>query len=368
MARPRVFVSSTCYDLASERDSLIDFCHSFGFDVVLSERGDVFFHPDLHTHEACVSEISSCHILVLIVGGRFGGKYVTDSKKSITNAEYSAAKNGDLPVFSFIKQDVLQDHNVWQRNKQKPFAKEIIYPSIDKQEHAQDIFNFIDEVRLSKNNNAYFPFNLPREIHEHLRKQWASLFLEALNHRNLSKKISGTQDSIAKLSSVAQRIEDLTKSMFQSFNPAEAKTSIQKAESESEARKMFNLVARIIDDNEFLSSTSIDECINPPPDNWWEFLIEGSYFEQFITENKKGTAFRALMYLDNPLNCIAIDRGLGKQEDTNIETLERSYNAFKNLPRDLMIEIFDEFSHTVQANLIPFEDIENNEDPFINKD
>jgi hypothetical protein len=33
MPAPRVFVSSTCYDLADERDSVAAFCGGFGFEV-----------------------------------------------------------------------------------------------------------------------------------------------------------------------------------------------------------------------------------------------------------------------------------------------------------------------------------------------
>lgn len=73
MANPRVFVSSTCYDLGEVRDSLYSFIKSYNFDPVLSERGDVFYHPELHTHDSCIKEIENCQIFVLIIGGRFGG-------------------------------------------------------------------------------------------------------------------------------------------------------------------------------------------------------------------------------------------------------------------------------------------------------
>lgn len=39
MARPRVFVSSTFYDLKQLRAELERFIHSLGYDPVLNERG-----------------------------------------------------------------------------------------------------------------------------------------------------------------------------------------------------------------------------------------------------------------------------------------------------------------------------------------
>lgn len=39
MARPRIFVSSTHYDLKHLRSSLENFIESLGFDAILSEKG-----------------------------------------------------------------------------------------------------------------------------------------------------------------------------------------------------------------------------------------------------------------------------------------------------------------------------------------
>ena len=100
MAIPRVFVSSTCYDLGEIREAIGGFCEGFGFEAVLSDRGDVFYHPDLHTHNSCIFEVQNCHLLVLIIGGRFGGAYISDKQKSITNAEYAAAREKKIsPCF-----------------------------------------------------------------------------------------------------------------------------------------------------------------------------------------------------------------------------------------------------------------------------
>ena len=80
MANPKVFISSTCFDLKEVRESLSRFVNGFGFDAVLSEHGDVFYHPDLHTHEACVHEVSNCQLFILLIGGRFGGSYVKNKE------------------------------------------------------------------------------------------------------------------------------------------------------------------------------------------------------------------------------------------------------------------------------------------------
>ncbi len=93
MARPRVFVSSTCFDLYEVRDSLKAFIQSYGFEPILSERGDVYYNPDLHTHDSCLIEVLNCQLFILIIGGRFGGESKIDPEKSIVNMEFDTAKN-----------------------------------------------------------------------------------------------------------------------------------------------------------------------------------------------------------------------------------------------------------------------------------
>ena len=74
----------------------------------------MFYHPDLHTHDSCINEIGNCHLFVLLIGGRFGGTYVTDPAKSIVNAEFTAARERNVPVFTFVRRDVLDDHRLYQ--------------------------------------------------------------------------------------------------------------------------------------------------------------------------------------------------------------------------------------------------------------
>jgi hypothetical protein len=346
MANPRVFVSSTCYDLASERDSLIDFCHNFGFEVALSERGDVFFHPDLHTHEACVNEIGNCHLLVLIIGGRFGGRYAIDPTKSVTNAEYAAAREAGVPIFTFIKHDVLQDHNVWQSNKANDFVARIHYPSIDKQDHAVEIFKFIDEVRLAKNNNSYFSFSLPREIHEQLRKQWAAMFLEGIKHRSIAKQMLATNEALARLSSVSQKIEELAKSIYKNVDSENAESSIKSIDLLAEAKEMFYLVGSRIADLKFLSKHPMERLVQNPPANWWEFLTEGGFFELETRTFEKGVQRRYLTYLALTSTGIPIEHGTTRHENSDINTIENSYRVYVSLEQMARMQIYEEFSYT----------------------
>ncbi|MBW2570128.1 MAG: DUF4062 domain-containing protein [Deltaproteobacteria bacterium] len=46
MAKPRIFVSSTYYDLKHIRAPLEIFIESLGYESILSEKGDIAYSPE----------------------------------------------------------------------------------------------------------------------------------------------------------------------------------------------------------------------------------------------------------------------------------------------------------------------------------
>lgn len=241
MPNLKVFVSSTCYDLNNIRDSLRSFIIGLGHNPVMSEYGDVLYDPRLHTHTSCINEVKNCDILVLLIGGRFGGNAVSeavpvidfekikeiintkttigDEKLSITHLEVLKAIEYGLPVYTFIKEDVLNDHKIYEKNKNKPFISEITFPSIDKQETAKYIFEFINIIRLRKFGNNIFSFRRESDIEDVLKRQWSSYFQRLIkeqlankkeeNISVLEKKIEGLHDLVWRFISEAPREKDL---------------------------------------------------------------------------------------------------------------------------------------------------------------
>ena len=102
MARPRIFVSSTYYDLKHIRSSLELFIESLGFEPVLSEKGDIPYNPDHPLDESCYREAGTADLFVLVVGGRYGSEISgSDTKsqikfydhyESITKKEFESAQ------------------------------------------------------------------------------------------------------------------------------------------------------------------------------------------------------------------------------------------------------------------------------------
>ena len=98
MAKPRIFVSSTFYDMRHIRASMENFISDLGYESILSEKGNIAYDPSLPLDASCYREAESSDIFVLIIGGRYGSE-VSESKinksrsfyeryESITKAEY----------------------------------------------------------------------------------------------------------------------------------------------------------------------------------------------------------------------------------------------------------------------------------------
>lgn len=215
MAAPKIFISSTCYDLRYIRENLKYFVNNMGYESVLSEDGDIFYNPDEHTHDACLNEVKNCQIFVLIIGGRYGGRYLS-GEKSITNKEYEEAIKLKLPVYALVEKSVLSEHFVYQKNRSNPKAGEIVYPSVDDIK----IFEFIDEVRKNDTNNAIYPFSDFRDIEQYLKKQWAGMVYNFLANHIETRKVS---DLFEEIHSATDKIEYYTRQV--ALNTGDTKTT-----------------------------------------------------------------------------------------------------------------------------------------------
>lgn len=194
MDKLRVFISSTCYDLSKERSFLRDSIKEMGYEPICSDHNDICYGPDEHTYVSCIKEVDKSDFFVYIIGGRYGGAASKEvvamlsnrndykgDEISITQAECMRAIYKRIPRFIFIKENVLEDHKKYLKNKNKP--KNSRFKSLSKQETANKIFDFFDFVRHTKTNNAYFIFKDEKDILKTLKEQWGGLFKQYLNSR-----------------------------------------------------------------------------------------------------------------------------------------------------------------------------------------
>jgi hypothetical protein len=174
-AVPRVFISSTYYDLRHVRTAIKHFVETLGFEAVLSEQFDVFYQNGKSVQRSCLDEVKRCDIYILIIGERYGSIFPNDTL-SITHREYKEAIEANLPIFTFVDTYTYDDYKIYCRNKANPDVNvsKIQYSNV----RDFSVFGFISEVDNKTTDNILICFNQIAEIIDCLRKQFARMFKE----------------------------------------------------------------------------------------------------------------------------------------------------------------------------------------------
>ena len=182
MARPRIFISSTFYDLKQIRAELDMFIESLGYEPIRNEEGDIPYGKDEALEEYCYKEIKNVDILVSIIGGRFRS---TSKKKesSISQLELRTALKEGKQVYIFIEKNVLAEYETYLLNKNK---EDITYKYIDNIK----IYKFIEEIKSLSANNNIKGFEMASDINKYLKEQFAGLFQRFLGEQIRLKEIS----------------------------------------------------------------------------------------------------------------------------------------------------------------------------------
>ncbi len=340
MAVPRLFVSSTCYDLNEIRDNLYSFIEQMGYIPVFSDKNDVFYHPDLHTHESCIKEIESCHIFVLVLGGRFGGNYVYDMDKSIVNAEYEAAKRLNIPIITFIKRDVHDQHLLYNKNKidNPKTYQTFTYTSIDKPETADKIFSFIDTVRKADYNNGYFTFEYSREIKDILKKQLAGMFHDFLWNRMKEQEDVKTNRLLTDLTAIGKKTEEIMDLIYKKVDVEKAEETIARLELEKLARKFWNRLNRLLSTSvSHLDGDELKVYATPKSnEEWYDFIarVGTSEVKEFKIDDSQTTKglFHPVSKRFIPFE--AVHGELKKIDQDNASKLNEQFEAYKKLDED----------------------------------
>lgn len=238
MPSPKIFVSSTCYDLGMAREQLRAFLIRLGYDPILSEYSDVLYDPRTHTHTSCIQDVPNADMVVLLIGSRFGGRAVPEAlslidlenlvsssfdvtvlkdpeKLSITQLEVLKAIDASVPVFAFVEEKVMHDQLVYQKNKD--LSDKIKFPSIDKPDSAKYIFEFISFLHHRNKGNAVIPFSRISDIESHLLKQWGSLFQKLLREQR-----EGASES-RKMFTISEQIEDIKTAIISTIGNAQSR-------------------------------------------------------------------------------------------------------------------------------------------------
>lgn len=198
MAKPRIFVSSTFYDLRHVRGEIERFIKEMGYEPVLNEYGHIPYESKEKLEQYCYKEIEKIHILVSIIGNRFGSQASESPDHSISNLELQTAIKQGKQVYIFIDSGVYNEYRTYLKNKAN---KSIQYSHVDDIR----IFEFIEKLYdLSSNNQIKSFENIPQILY-YLKEQWAGLFEIYLQQQEreqivrLADILKSSADTLAKL-------------------------------------------------------------------------------------------------------------------------------------------------------------------------
>lgn len=168
MTQPKIFISSTYFDLKHVREDLASYLEKLGYEVVLHEKGTIVYGKNDPLEQYAYKTIESCDFLIGIIGSRYG----CDSKyggNSITQKEITTARASGKKIFIFIQTNVYEEYNTYLKNKNN---SSIQYSSVD----SVKIFKFIETLQGESNNNYISKFDTVSDIKRCVSSQLSGLF------------------------------------------------------------------------------------------------------------------------------------------------------------------------------------------------
>ena len=115
-------------------------------------------------------------VFVMVVGARYGS-VDAEADKSVTNLEFVEARARGVPVYVFVRKDVLAQMRVWKANPEADYSGIVDTPRV---------FELIDSFR-GGGEVWTFEFATAEDIVNTLRNQFAYLVQDALELRQLAR-------------------------------------------------------------------------------------------------------------------------------------------------------------------------------------
>ena len=215
LARPRIFISSTFYDLKHVRADLEVFVRELGFEPILNERGHIPYGSTEPLEENAYREVEMADIVVSIIGGRFGAES-SDEEQSISQRELEKAIQTEKQVYIFIERAVQVEYSTYLLNKDN---QDVRYQSVDDVR----VFKFLEQIEQLPRNNAIASFETAPDITDYLKEQWAGLFQNLLRQERV--KVEG--QNLARIERTANTLERLLKVAGQSTRVVLLKSALR---------------------------------------------------------------------------------------------------------------------------------------------
>lgn len=208
--KPRIFVSSTFYDLKYMRDDLSNYIKAHDFEPIMFEDGDIGYTPGKHLDESCYETMKSADMVILIIGGNYGSPASGENKDdfeeylSITRKEFKTAIDEAIPVFVFVDASVYAEYGIYEENVNAIESQNCKI----KFRATKDInvFRFIRDIK-AVGNISITEFKKSGEIKNFLGKQWSDMFKAYLKSLREDANTLQIHDAIENLNAMMRQME-----------------------------------------------------------------------------------------------------------------------------------------------------------------
>ncbi len=220
MAAPRVFISSTYYDLRHVREDIGNFIKSMGYEPVMHDRGGVTYAQSETLEKSCYNELQNCDIVVCIIGNKYGTQS-QDSNLSITMRELTFAIKARKKIYIYILKEVFYENRTYLLNKDNGFNP----ASVDDIR----IHEFIAEIKDNVKNHPIEPFENISDITDNLRNQFAGLFQRLLVQEasiTETKTAYDLQSSADKIKNTIDKFDENVQDFFKRFDGTIFRTNL----------------------------------------------------------------------------------------------------------------------------------------------
>lgn len=172
MAVPRVFISSTYYDLKEVRNTIGNFVLNLGYEPIMHERSSVAYTHNKPLEEDCYHELSGCDIAVCVIGSKFGSQS-SSNDLSITMNEINNAISLKKKVYIFIARDMFIENRTYEQNRSSGSFKSAYTEDLR-------VHEFISDLRNNLKVHVVSSFDTTDDIVATLKLQFAGLFQNLL--------------------------------------------------------------------------------------------------------------------------------------------------------------------------------------------
>lgn len=249
--KPRIFVSSTFYDLKYIREDLSNFIKAHDFEPILFEDGDIGYNPGMALDDSCYKAMENSDMAILIIGGNYGSPATGEDVKefeefiSVTRKEFRKGVEKGVPFYIFIDKNVYAEYGIYELN-----VKEIELGTCKIKFKATkniNVFRFIREIQSIK-QIAITEFDKVAVIKDFLSKQWSDMFKNYLSSIKQQREIEQIQDSINSMNVLIEKMDKIMDAVGKEIlkNSKEEYQQILEEAEKAEGKNICLLLSKLV--------------------------------------------------------------------------------------------------------------------------